>query len=124
MNVKIKTVNGDARKNLIYICSPLRGNYHANILIARQYCRDVIRLRSDAIPIAPHVFFTQFLDDEKPKERELGMDMGLVLLEKCSEVWVFGIDQPSEGMMREIRYARELGIPVYDALEMYKPKKE
>ena len=29
------------------------------------------------IPIAPHLLFPQFLDDNKPKERELGLFSGM-----------------------------------------------
>lgn len=41
-------------------------------------------------PFAPHLFFPQFLDDEIPEERELGMFMAIIMLTKCAELWVFG----------------------------------
>ena len=47
------------------------------------------------IPIAPHLLFPQFLDDNKPKERELGLFFGNAILSKCAEMWVFG-DRISE----------------------------
>lgn len=108
------------RERLIYICSPLRGNYEINIQSARLYCLDVVEICPDAVPIAPHIYFTQFLNDKNPRERAIGIEMGLALLEKCDEVWVHGADHPSEGMMREIARARELGIPVYNACDMYR----
>lgn len=102
------------QKKLVYICSPLRGNIKRNIAHAREYCELTMQHYPDVIPIAPHIYFTQFLDDTIPAERSKGMEAGLVLLEKCDEVWVFGINYPSEGMEREIEYAKAHGIPVRD----------
>ena len=47
--------------------------------------------------------FPQFMDEEK--ERELALQMDLVLLEKCDELWVFGKTMTS-GMRAEIAYAK------------------
>ena len=79
----------------IYICSPLRGDYAKNIGMALpKYCREVA-LQGD-IPIAPHIYFTQFLDDAKPDERNIGLKFGLELVKLCDKVCVYG--EPSEGM--------------------------
>ena len=94
------------RKKLVYICSPCRGDLEKNIEKAQHYCREAVELWDDVIPIAPHVYFTQFLDDTKPEERTAGMDMGLSLLAMCDELWVYGIENPSEGMRNEIKYAK------------------
>lgn len=45
---------------------------------------------SGYLPIAPHLLFPQFMDDGNPKERELAMFFGNVLMSKCAELWVFG----------------------------------
>ena len=92
----------------IYICSPLRGDYEKNIENAIQYCREVIR--EGHKPICPHIYYTRFLDDTNPKERELGMKYGLMDLEDCDMVYVYG--KPSEGMKAEIKLAEQLGIEV------------
>ena len=94
----------------IYICSPLRGNVGRNIENARRYARYVVR-RCGAIPVAPHLYFTRFLNDDSPEEREFGIQAGLELLRMCEVVWVFGT-KITEGMRREIEFAREIGIPV------------
>lgn len=99
-------------KKFVYICSPCRGDYVQNIQKARVYCRTVMTYFPDVIPIAPHIYFTQFLDDEKQNERSLGMEAGLALLDMCDEIWVFGLDNPSEGMKAEIDYAHANGIPL------------
>lgn len=111
------------RKRFIYICSPLRGDVEKNITKAQGYCREAAQLFPDVIPIAPHIYCTQFLDDTIPNERVVGMELGISLLDICDEIWVYGLDNPSEGMRAEIEYATENGIPIRDAAEIYRGKK-
>lgn len=107
----------------IYICSPCRGDYDANIENAITYCRQAFRL--GFMPIAPHIYFTRFLSDDIPEEREAALKAGSRLLLECSEVWVFGLDNPSEGMKAEIALAIRSGIPVKDGIqEVMKRTKE
>ena len=73
---------------IVYVCSPYSGDTEANILNARRYCRFVVD--SGCIPIAPHLLFPQFMKDDDEAERELALFMDIVLLSKCSELWVFG----------------------------------
>lgn len=63
---------------LTYICSPCRGDYEKNIIKAQEYCRKA--MNDGLLPIAPHVYFTQFVDDTNPEERKLGLRCGLQLL--------------------------------------------
>lgn len=107
-------------KKLVYICSPLRGDILKNITAAAGYCREVVETWPDVVPIAPHVYFTQFLNDHRPNERSLGMEMGLALLDMCEELWAFGIDHPSEGMKAELEYAKANGIKIRDGFSMRK----
>ncbi len=94
----------------VFICSALRGDLRENIARANEYCRWAM-LTHGALPIAPHVYFTQFLDDSSQAERELGINAGLELLTGCSELWYFG-DRVTQGMVREINMAKSLGLPV------------
>ena len=94
----------------IYICSALRGAMEDNIRKARFYCEFVVR-EHRMIPIAPHIYLTQFLDDENAEDREFGLKAGLSLLSECDELWYFG-DQITRGMTDEICFAIENGIPV------------
>lgn len=96
-------------KPFIYICSPLRGDIKRNIKRAIGYSRFVYS--KGGVPLAPHVIFTTFLDDEIPEERAAGMEMGLELLRVCDELWVFG-ERISEGMAGEIKRAKSLGLTV------------
>ena len=73
-----------------------------NTLKARKYSRFAVD--QGAIPIAPHLLFPQFLKEET--ERELAMQMNMVLLAHCLELWVFG-SFISEGMEMEIERAKQ-----------------
>ncbi len=55
--------------------------------------------------------FPQFMTDEDPEERELALFMDIVLMGKCSEVWVLG-DSISAGMEIEIAKAKQRRQPV------------
>ena len=73
---------------LVYICSPYSGNVDFNVTNARIYCKYAVD--NKCIPIAPHLLFPQFMNDEEPTDRELAMFTNMVLLSKCEELWVFG----------------------------------
>lgn len=88
-----------AFRPIVYICSPYSGDTEKNIENARKYSRFAVDRH--CLPITPHIYFTQFMDDTIPKERDMAMFMNLVLMSKCAELWVFG-DNISTGMKSEI----------------------
>ena len=92
---------------IIYVCSPLRGDISGNIAKAKAHCRE-IALNGD-MPIAPHVYATQFLDDTVPPERAVGMAIGIELLRFCDELRIYG-DTISEGMAAEMAEAERRGM--------------
>lgn len=92
---------------LVYICSPFSGDISVNIERAKKYSRYAVD--SKAIPIAPHLLFPQFMDDDT--ERELALFMDLVLLGKCEELWVFG-ELVTEGMSAEIAKAKRKNMKI------------
>mgnify|MGYP002596828551 CR=1 FL=1 len=95
---------------LVYICSPYsHGCINTNIENARKYSRFAVVHHS--IPIAPHLLFSQFLDDTLGEERQTAMFMNYVLLTKCVQLWVFG-SSISEGMEQEIRWAKRRHMPI------------
>lgn len=61
------------------------------------------------MPMAPHLYFTQFLDDADPQDREDGIHYGLKWLEECDEIWVIE-RRVTEGMKHEIATARRRGM--------------
>ena len=92
---------------IVYVCSPYAGDVEGNILRARRCCR--YAADQGCIPLAPHLLLPQFLDEKT--ERDLALFMGIVLLSKCAELWIFGEDI-SPGMELEIRQARKKGKPI------------
>lgn len=111
----------------IFVCSPLRPRlpesfqgsererseeltkiFEANKNRAREYCRRVVL--AGHLPYAPHLFFTQFLDEFSPRERALGIEMGIIELKACDELWYW--DHPTEGMKKEIKFCHAHGIRV------------
>ena len=103
----------------IFVCSPYRptskteecrkDELAANISRAKNACRILATL--GILPLAPHLYFTQFLKDEDAQERRTGMKLGMRWLEDADELWVFG-NTISEGMAAEIEKAHELKKPV------------
>ena len=89
---------------VVYICSPYAGDTAANVQKAREYCR--YAKDQGRIPLAPHLFLPQFMDERT--ERELALFMDIALLSKCAELWVFGA-VISDGMQKEISYAKRKG---------------
>lgn len=98
-----------AYKPLVFICSPFAGDRRRNTERARDFCRFAVS--ENCIPIAPHLLFPQFMEEDDPAQRSLGIFFGLVLQSKCKEVWVFG-RHISKGMAVEIEKARERGLPI------------
>ena len=84
---------------VVYVCSPYAGNVDANTARARKYCRYVTD--QGGIPLAPHLYLPQFLDEKT--ERNLALFMDIALLSKCVI---------SDGMQKEIEYARRKRKPV------------
>ena len=115
----------DRLMEMFYICSPCRGDYENNIQRAKEYSRAAVE--KGVIPVTPHIYLTQFMDDNVPEERELALKIGSELVLGCSELWAFGIDHPSAGMAAEIELAKAHGIPVrngFEAISELKPDEE
>lgn len=93
----------------VFICSPFRGDETKNSMRAAGYCRKAYE--EGYLPFAPHLFFPQFLNEGSLAERADGIAMGMIFLKECDEVWVFG--KATDGMMQEIKFATEQGVPVY-----------
>ena len=92
-----------AFRPIVYICSPYSVDVEHNVKAAQAYSRYAVD--HGCIPIAPHLLFPQFLDDDNPEERELGLFFGNALMSKCAEIWVFG-SRISSGMEAEIKRAK------------------
>ena len=100
----------------VYICSPYRPvgedpetELRKNIDQAKRACR--LAVSRGLIPLAPHLYFTQFLDDNDPQERKFGQQAGKEWMVCVSELWVVG-DRISSGMEEELKLARLWSIPI------------
>jgi hypothetical protein len=93
----------------VYICSPLKGRIETNIKRAQKYCR--FAYNEGYVPIAPHLYFPQFLDDDEKDERAAGLRYGMEAMWTYVELWCFG-KHITTGMKAEIELAMDLGIPV------------
>lgn len=93
----------------VFICSPYERDDGTNASNAKEYCRFAIR--EGYSPYCPHLFFDQLLNDEDPIEQDLGLRMGMIFLDCCSQVWVFGEDI-TEGMAKEMNRAMRYSKPL------------
>ena len=91
---------------LLFIISPFKGVEEAHKKV-HAICREVIM--GGFVPIAPHGYFTLFLDDDDPNERLRGISAGHVLMTKCDRARIYG-EYISEGMKKDIDACVELGI--------------
>ena len=82
----------------VYICSPCRGDYENNIQRAKEFSRAAVE--RGCIPITPHIYLTQFMDDTVPAEA-VGLRPRL----------------PDRRHGRRERRARERGIPVLNGFK-------
>lgn len=92
---------------LVYICSQFSGDVPGNTQKAIRYSRFAVD--SHAIPIAPHLLFPLFMDEET--ERDLAMFMDMVILGRYEELWIFG-GMVSADMKAEIDKAKRKNMTV------------
>ena len=92
----------------VYVCAPLGGSIEENLKKVKIYT--AYALRCGTAPVVPH-FYAECLDDNNPKDREVGLAAGMSLLWLCDEVWVFG-DTVTDGMRAELQFCKNLNIRV------------
>lgn len=99
--------------DLLYVCSPYRGDTKRN----KEYARKLTRAALDNgfIPVTVHLYLTEATDDTNPEERVRGMATGMKILENCKYILVgdrYGI---SGGMKAELTFAAVKGkIMLYE----------
>lgn len=95
---------------LAFVCSPFRNSDQAeataNVDYARNACLTLTRCGLN--PVAPHLLYPQYLNDNDEVERKLGLALARDLLKRCDEVHVFTGRGVSEGMAAEIKLAHKL----------------
>lgn len=99
--------------DLLYVCSPYRGDTKRN----KEYARKLTRAALDNgfILVTVHLYLTEATDDTNPEERVRGMAAGMKILENCKYILIgdrYGI---SEGMKAEMTFAAVKGkIMLYE----------
>jgi len=107
---------------LVIIESPFAGDVEANIKFARSCMRD--SLNRGESPFAIHLLYTQegVLDDDIPKERNLGIEAGLAWGKHASRTAVYTNLGITEGMKKGIQRAKDEGREIeYRELESWIP---
>lgn len=95
----------------VYICSPYSGDVETNVELAREF--STYALGFGVMPIAPHLLFPQFMNDNVPSEREMAMDFNRQIFDGCEQLWVLLGDRGiSRGMEVEIGWAESEGKPI------------
>ena len=82
--------------DLLYVCSPYRGDTKRNKEYARKLTRAAIN--NGFIPVTVHLYLTEVTDDKNPEERSRGMAAGMKILEN----YKYGV---SDGMKAEMTLA-------------------
>ena len=95
-----------SRRRRVYVCHPFASDPAGNIERVRGISQFLID--DGVLPIAPHLYLPQLIDEATGREQALSLC--LELLATCDEVRVFG-DIVTEGMERELREAKRLSIP-------------
>jgi hypothetical protein len=101
----------------IFVCSRLapdaKYTFKENLDFVRLCCKVVVKFGH--APYAPHLLCTQFLDDTKAEERDMGIQIGHLYLKGCHELWTFRRNTEeinSTGMRQDIGMAIEHGLPI------------
>ena len=93
----------------VFICSPYCGDIEHNIEVAR-YAGHIAAV-TGYVPVIPHLLYPQFLDDNSPDERILGIQLGAELLKASDMMWLIGT-KITKGMKYELEIAKKMRIPI------------
>lgn len=107
-------------KPIAFVASPYAGlDVERNEQFAIGLCRQ-IALETGYLPFAPHLYFTRFLNDKVPAERELGISYARTMQEiavRCGFFVPPWRDRFSVGMVHEHNLAVALRKPVDQAID-------
>lgn len=93
----------------VFVCSPYHGDTKKNTEKAAFAAK--ILSESGHMPVAPHLYFPNFLDDNDQYERIRGIELGIEQMKECNLVWLLGTSI-TPGMEFELEVAKEIGIPI------------
>ena len=103
---------------MTYVCSKYRAKNEVELLQhikdAMEACRTVHERGN--IPVAPHLYWPRFLNEDNPEDRDYGLQAGMEALKRCDQMVVIirqeGPEEEwiSQGMQAEITAAAKMGI--------------
>lgn len=93
----------------IFICSPYAGDTETNVKRAAGFARLAIGM--GYMPIVPHLYFPNFLQESIQEERMLGIELGFELMRSCQMMWLLSVPI-TPGMLLEIKEAEKLNLPI------------
>ena len=98
---------------IVFISHPISGDVPGNIKKIIAIARHINLTEPDVVPFVPYLIDLYSLDDNDPKEREMGLKNCLAVIDSCfiDEVRLYG-DRISKGMNDEILDAIDLDIPI------------
>jgi hypothetical protein len=99
---------------LIWICSPYRAR-EDNTIADNEKLLDALNvavMHAGHYPWAPHGYYTRFLNDADPFERQVGLTAGRAWMLRSDAVWVYVKLGLSVGMYGDIEFAQANNIPV------------
>lgn len=94
--------------NLVYVCSPYRGDIRRN----KEYARELTKIALDNgfLPVTVHLYLTEVVDDNDSEQRKRGLAAGMKILENCKYILIGEKYGVSEGMKAEMIMAALKGI--------------
>ena len=98
------------RRPIAFVSSKYKGDIEANRQKAIEYSR--LAIEKGFIPITPHLYLPEVLDDNKPADRAKAQQMCLELVLLCDVFMLCG-DMPDDSfMVEEHKQALRCGKPV------------
>jgi len=104
---------------IAYIAHPISGDIKNNLQKIIDIIREINITQTDVVPFAHYWVDCHALDDDKPSERQRGINNDLEFFSRgfIDELWLYG-DKLSNGMLAEIDICRGLNIPIVAKSEM------
>lgn len=103
-----------SERRVVYVATPWRTapghDRAARVAYVRRAVKD--SLDRGESPVAPHLMLHGVLDDDRPSERQIGIDAGLAVLGAVERLVVYEDHGITDGMEAEIEAAREMGMPI------------
>ena len=93
-------------RKMVYVTMPVR-RLEDDIPKMRRYCQMITKEYPYVLPMAPLLYFPQFIDYRTVENRERLTPMEERLLQQCEEIWIFDSAYSNEKLVQEVTFALE-----------------